>query len=217
MADDCQHDFKRYASTGGLYMFTDNPEEAPPLIVIDRCDHCRVEQKRPATEEEKAEDEKKAILGSQIHTQWHEVSRMMGDESGYPLLNIIDEIADKFPDHVHVASVDDGHHCGSSIMFVEHRSDEYYWGTSAVVVPQCTGEEPLQFFMYPGHMQSVLQCLAEIQRHDLPSKFEYSYGKYGDELKDPPDPWVVVKKSQVKDPETLPMVENEGSDDAGER
>jgi hypothetical protein len=193
---ECPHEFERYASRGGGFGFVPD-EEAPPMVVILRCTKCREEKERPATEKEEAQRREGNRLSAQLHKPWHEIRKATENLVSCDAMSKFSELQEKYPEHVHIAGIDDDHFCGSDLVLVEHRSEKYYWGTTAIVIPQCTGEAPLRFFMYPGHMQNVLESFAKIQRHGLPSSFDHNYpGVFEDEDE---DPWVVVRKSQVKE------------------
>lgn len=195
IGSECSHEFDEYASRGGGFGFCPD-EEAPPMVIILRCTKCRSEKERPATEAEKAARRESNRLQAQIHKPFHEIGEATEDLSSMEAMGKFAEFQEKYPEYVHIASIDDDHHCGSELVLIEHRSEKYYWGTTAVVIPQCTGEAPLRFFMYPGHMQSVLEAFAAIQRHQIPSKFNYNYPELFEDGEH--DPWVVVRESQVK-------------------
>lgn len=38
-----------------------------------------------------------------------------------------------------------------------------YMGTTAVVIPQCTGEKPLEFFLYPCDRDELIAALVSIR------------------------------------------------------
>lgn len=196
IGSECSHEFERWASRGGGFGLIPE-EEAPPMTVILRCNKCSEKEERPATEKEEADNRESNRLSAQLHKPFHEIVKATEDLSSCEAMDKFAEFKEKYPEHVHIARIDDDHHCGSDLVFIEHRSEAYYWGTSVVVIPQCTGEAPLRFFMYPGHMQNVLEAFAAIQRHGTPSKFEFLCPDMY-ECEDDPDPLVVVRLSQVK-------------------
>lgn len=208
---DCEHSYELYATSGG-YLFATTEEELNnppkfPLLETWRCVECGHEEERPATEEALAENRERCRLNGQIHVQWHAFKkRFYGVDPhgpprvrGYEMMCELDEFCAEFPDHTHVARIDDSYHSGSRLLFIEQRNEKEYWGTSVVVIPQCSGEAPLSFFMYPNHFQSVLQAMAAIQRHDLPEFGEDSEEYLSeDEVEEKRNPWVVVRKGRLK-------------------
>lgn len=37
-------------------------------------------------------------------------------------------------------------------------------GISVYYIPQCTGEKPIQFFLYPGHLRRLITTLQKLYR-----------------------------------------------------
>jgi hypothetical protein len=79
---------------------------------------------------------------------------------GYELMKRIEEFAKKHPELV-LLSCDDSWYTSSMIVLIPHRIDIdiEYWGTTVVIVPQCTGEPPLEMFLYPGHAVELEKAL----------------------------------------------------------
>jgi hypothetical protein len=78
--------------------------------------------------------------------------------SGYKMMKQIEKFAKKHPDVI-LLSCDDSYNAGSMIVLIPHRSKEEYWGTTVVSIPQCTGEPPLEMFLYPGHAMEIERAL----------------------------------------------------------
>jgi hypothetical protein len=57
---------------------------------------------------------------------------------------------------------DDSVHAGSRILVVHHELPDYYWGTSFLYIPQCTGEPPTEFFFYDNHARGFLSVMKKI-------------------------------------------------------
>jgi hypothetical protein len=123
-----------------------------------RCPNCNVEFKRKSTKEEKAliKKEDKEHLG--IHKISHEFQRKFyksHDTSGrsfkwkgYDLMERVRKWAKKYPSVI-ITRCDDNHFCGSDLVFIPHENVYSYMGASLIIIPQCTGEEAMQVFLYP--------------------------------------------------------------------
>lgn len=70
---------------------------------------------------------------------------------GYPLMQRVDKWRKKNPEVMSV-KVDDAVHAGSRLIFIPHEDDYTYMGCTVVYIPQCTGEDPICFFLYPCHI-----------------------------------------------------------------
>jgi hypothetical protein len=88
---------------------------------------------------------------------------------GFKMMEHVEKWAEKWPDDVQITSVDDDHYCGSMVVFIEHKAPDAYHGTTLVYIPQCTGEDPIRFFLYPGHHQGIVKALAIVKERSLPS------------------------------------------------
>lgn len=69
-----------------------------------------------------------------------------------------------------VAPCDDSYHSSSDIVFIPHAlPDGYYWGTTVVIIPQCSGAPPLQMFLYPSHMAFLAGVTEGLRQRALAS------------------------------------------------
>lgn len=109
-----------------------------------------------------------------VHRVWHDFQRRFltrADKwrwSGYALMTRVERWARQYPDDVRIASVDDDAFAGSYLVLVEHRARDQYMGTTAVLIPQCTGEPPARFFLYPHHLFGLARALRAIRRAAAP-------------------------------------------------
>jgi hypothetical protein len=110
-----------------------------------------------------------------VHTVWHDFESRFKDAKsqrykmkGYDLITSVSKWAKKWPKDVRLVGIDDSYFCSSDLLLVEHQTVDDYMGTSVVVLPQCTGEEPIEFFLYPGHLKSLLGALTAIQKAARP-------------------------------------------------
>ena len=109
-----------------------------------------------------------------IHNVWHSFQRRFckdgpsGNDDwkyrGYDLMKRVKTWAKKYPDDVTITGCDDAVFAGSDLVLIEHRSDKLYMGTSVVYIPQCTSENPIQFFLYPGHRFALIAALRRLGR-----------------------------------------------------
>jgi hypothetical protein len=143
-----------------------------------RCNHCGEDVERKATPGERKFYAKRVDWARRygrnkhnIHTIWHEFARRFkkcekGQDRyryvGYDLMGRVEKWAEKYPKDVRIAAIDDSYFASSYLVLIEHRTKRSYMGTTAVVIPQCSGEDPLEFFMYPGHQKSLLGALTSI-------------------------------------------------------
>lgn len=57
---------------------------------------------------------------------------------------------------------DDTYFASSNLVLIEHASKTEYMGTTVVFIPQCTGEDPVEFFLYPGHRECLVKFLKSL-------------------------------------------------------
>lgn len=85
-------------------------------------------------------------------------------KSGYPMMKAVARWAKKYPKDVEICTVDDNYFAGSSLVLIQHRkSPRKVWGVSVIFIPQCTGEPPTSFFLYPSHYHRLAPALARIR------------------------------------------------------
>ena len=128
---------------------------------------------------------RKNTLLEERHALSREVEAALDGLQGWDAVDAFEALEKKHPDGVHLATIDDTYCSSSTLALVECKNAEEYWGTHVYVVPQCSGQDVFKFFMYPDHVQEVLEVLHAL---DVRATNEMS-----------DDPWVVVRKSQVKE------------------
>jgi hypothetical protein len=102
------------------------------------------------------------------------------EKSGYPAIVALERFAKKHPKRIFTAAVDDGANAGSSLTFItheatrhndtfdDHRAGEPQWhGVSVYYAPQCTGEKPTNFFLYPCDLYGLIETLQAVKKHML--------------------------------------------------
>jgi len=114
-----------------------------------------------------------------IHTIWWEFAKrfMLPDPgglafkwSGHELSRKVVKWAAKYPKDVRIISCDDAFHASSQLVLIEHRKRDRYMGTTVCYIPQCTGEQPICFFLYPSHRSGLITALREIAKASAPAE-----------------------------------------------
>lgn len=98
-----------------------------------------------------------------IHFLWHDFLRNFKEGGawkykGYDLIERVAKWAFKHPE-VRTVRVDDAAHANSDLVFVPHQSKRKVMGISVVFIPQCTGEDPIRFFLYPSGFSRLFMTL----------------------------------------------------------
>jgi hypothetical protein len=89
---------------------------------------------------------------------------------GYAAMEAVKKWATKHPT-VRMVRVDDSFHANSDLIFIPHETKRKYMGTTVVFIPQCTGEEPIEFFLYPKAVTKLQEVLKYIDRKKGKSKY----------------------------------------------
>jgi hypothetical protein len=104
-----------------------------------------------------------------IHTLFHKMLHQFGDgklgfkESGFDLMCALDKFVAKNKEIID-CGVDDDYHTSSNLYLIPHEDDYQLWGVTCLYVPQCTGEKPIRFFLYPGHLKGLIEGLQEMAK-----------------------------------------------------
>ena len=110
-----------------------------------------------------------------IHKTWHAFCHKFGNKEGrgwkykgYEFMCAVEKWAKKYPE-VQIVGVDDNHHASSSLVLVPHfdKRRHDYWGTTVVYIPQCSGEDAIDFFLYPGHLEGLVEGFKALQLFSL--------------------------------------------------
>lgn len=117
--------------------------------------------------------------GANVHLVWHDFLNTFMDKKtwskwkciGYKLMRKVEKWAKKWPNDVQIVQCDDNVHASSDLILIKHRALKTgkYFGTSIVFIPQCTGENPIKFFLYPSRHDELIKALTntknEHQKH----------------------------------------------------
>ena len=109
-----------------------------------------------------------------IHKIAHKYDRATRGLVGYERMKADERWAKKYPEQISISYVDDAFFAGSHLVFVTHEtqaavdidgSTKPSWmGVSVYYVPQCTGEKPIHFFLYPTAVEDLIDELKKIKK-----------------------------------------------------
>jgi hypothetical protein len=108
-----------------------------------------------------------------VHKVWREFTNKFKEfkdnEENYVCIGCdledkIQKWAKKYPDDVRIIGCDDSTFSSSCLVLIEHKSKDQYMGTTVVYIPQCTGEKPIEFFLYSSHRDNLIEALLCINR-----------------------------------------------------
>jgi len=112
--------------------------------------------------------------GKALHALAHSVDRRFKNgpykwkEKGWDLIEKLEKFIAKRP-QIRMARVDDSSFSNSELVFIPHTYDApklgcSYMGTTVVFVAQCTGDPPVEFFLYPSHLRNLIETLQAIEK-----------------------------------------------------
>lgn len=181
----CEHNYEFYGNTGhGLRSvnrinpFNGQKYKTTPLTFLFNCAKCKCKEERRATPGEYVFYSSFAKNNSHIHKVWFDFLKKFKktvkldnggtDEKykyyGYDLIEKVEKWSDKYPDDVKICNVDDSSHSGSILVLIEHKTKSEYFGTTAIMISQCSGSPPVEFFLYPHHRENLISALVKIDK-----------------------------------------------------
>lgn len=85
--------------------------------------------------------------------------------TGYTAIQRGERFSKKYPDDIHIIHCDDDVFASSDLILVEHLDKEKksFMGTTVIFIPQCTSVQN-SFFLYPNHLDKLIQTLQKIQK-----------------------------------------------------
>lgn len=106
------------------------------------------------------------LLDNLIHKNYYSFLRKFGDKEkflkykhvGYDFMQRAERFAKKNK-RISIISCDDNYHAGSDLVVIPHEDRFEVWGWTVVYIPQCTGESPIEFFLYPDHLKEFLEVM----------------------------------------------------------
>lgn len=136
--------------------------------------HCRCGElrERSATRQERAAHARMWHESKSMHRLYHAFIdkfqvRLKGKPdawrwSGYAMSERVYDWA-RHRKQVRIVGCDDSVFAGSDLVFIPHALKDSYMGTSVIYIPQCTDEQPIEFFLYPSHHEALLRVLKAIK------------------------------------------------------
>lgn len=107
---------------------------------------------------------------NRIHRVWHGMPLPRNFESitdqdrKLAIGKKIERYAKRHPGQVIPLMCDDTYHATSDLVLVTHEIQDDWMGVTVMMIPQCDGRPPAEFFLYPGHVNALLQELRKIQK-----------------------------------------------------
>jgi len=156
----CEHEFRGQSLCGNIAKFK-----------CELCDTC-VEYKLEKDEVKEVQrfmDEGSANI-AEMHSTWHDFTKrfMNGRGSfiwrGYELMKRVRKWVEQNTFDAKIIKLDDDMHMGSIMLLIDHRLQWEYWGTTVVMIPQNSAQEPCVMFMYPHSVDALVDVLQAI--HD---------------------------------------------------
>ena len=90
----------------------------------------------------------------------------LGFDEGYESMEEIEQYVQDHPE-IEICTCDDSSFAGSDLVFVPHPD----MGISVVYVPQLSGGSA-QFFLYPGHLNNLIDTLTKMRDKYFPQESE---------------------------------------------
>lgn len=134
------------------------------IVLYEKCP-CGVVRERKPTKKEKAIVAMREDCNNEMYRTY--INMMMGINGAITrdsALDVIDNTAEKHPDDVIVVNVDDDATTGGKLVFVDHKKESSYFGTSFVFLPFHPAEKPTQFFMYPQTVRKMKVAFAYLTK-----------------------------------------------------
>lgn len=134
-----------------------------------RCSKCGKNFERNMEDDERRRfcqhDQATSARSAAMHKTFHAFRKKFGGPglwkwSGWDFMSRLEKYK-KSPD-ITIHRCDDSVHASSNIVAIAHELPDYYWGTTFVVIPQCTGEPPTEFFFYGNHAKGFMDFLRDV-------------------------------------------------------
>lgn len=105
-----------------------------------------------------------------VHYVWHRMpfpknfEELRDQDAKLAVGKKIAAFAKKHPKQIFVLGCDDSWHANSDLILVTHEARDKWMGISVVMIPQCDGRPPAEFFLYPCDLDPLVERLREFQR-----------------------------------------------------
>lgn len=156
------------------------PHSATKKEIVEKCSRrCGASRARPLTRLERKAWNSSLNLNKppKIHVLWWKYQNRAKSVSGVARMDLAERMAKRHPDRFMVAKVDDDYSMGARLLFHTHvgergpsvfdptRDAEPLWhGVSVELLTQGGGEKPPYFFLYPEHLDAVIDTLVSIRK-----------------------------------------------------
>lgn len=154
------------SSVGADHLLPSVPSKFKKIITYT-CS-CGARRNRAATEEEMLRyNYLDDILSRDTHEVFHAWRKIEEVTADQDLESAADEFCEAHPDMVDIVGCDDSYFASSTILVVHHGTGDNYMGASCIMISQCSGQPPAEWFMYPGHafqMADVMDRVAGLKR-----------------------------------------------------
>ena len=146
--------------------------------VLFRCSCGERRERKPTKAEWKHLKPRSSLTDiDRIHKVAHRFSKLFKVDStspsskwkykGYDLMVRVRRWAKRQPEGaVRIVSCDDNVFAGALMLFIEHKGESRYMGTTVVVISQF--DPPYEFFLYPGHTKALQEALRDIRKQAVP-------------------------------------------------
>lgn len=144
--------------------FPSRPDFQEGARMVYRC-KCGKEKKRPLWKRERERSKREEKNATLTHRIARKVDKIREKHvKGWPLMQALNAFARKNPKDVQVVGCDDSLFANSDLFLIDHKVPRAYMGTTVLFVPQCTGEDPISFFLYPNHVDALLKALKRVKK-----------------------------------------------------
>jgi len=148
------------------------PAEQRDPTVNYYCSKCKAHTDRKMEPDERElfwrHDHDEDIRRKEMFRPYHDFLKVFHDKdeswkwTGWDLIERIERWMKKWPGRVENYRCDDSYHASSDIYVFHHELRDYYWGTTFVYVPQCSGDPPAEWFFYDNHAKAFLKLLKSV-------------------------------------------------------
>ena len=154
-----------------------------------RCAACGERVERPMTAAERrlwsAYRKQEAKDLKATHGPYHAFVKRFKDEddnwrlAGYEFMKASEKWAARYPERVCCVPCDDTYFSSSLLVLITHEVPGRHWmGVTVVVISQCDGLPPKEFFLYPNHAEFLMQALKTMKpRMKLRKDRKWPFGK----------------------------------------
>lgn len=82
--------------------------------------------------------------------------------NGFKFIKQVHKYVETHPE-IKIVNCDDAVFASSLLVLIPHSTKKDYMGTTVLFIPQCTGEEATQMFLYPDHEKNLVASLTKMR------------------------------------------------------